>query len=183
MTFDLRVLGLIGSPGAGGFTSQVVDAVLAGSRSAGASAFAYELCDGDQDGAAAQVQRADAIVFGSPTYRASHTALVASLLERLERRTPPERGGPLAGKAAAIVMTGASDCHFLATEKLRTTLSCFFAVQVLAPSLYVGQTNRQTDRALDEASRITAALHGKALVELSRAVRAGSALQSLAPIV
>ena len=76
----------------------------------------------DVDAVVDRIDEADGVVFASPVYRAAHTALLASLFERIPRGAVGETRAPLAGKAALVLLTGASHHHFLATERLARTV-------------------------------------------------------------
>ncbi|MHA6783650.1 NAD(P)H-dependent oxidoreductase [Pseudonocardia saturnea] len=179
----VTVVGIAGGPEAGGRTSTAVAAVLAGAEQAGAATSLIELGATELPAVVAAVEAADAVVFGSPVYRATYSALLKSLLEATERGRWGETTQPLQGKAAATVITGASGHHFLATNDLRNVLAGFFAVQVLSPGLYVdhgGYVDRST---LTDDSAALAAAHGAALVDLAAAVRGSAALAAIVPQV
>jgi FMN reductase len=155
--------------------------VLAGAGKAGAATTQVELSEAGVDAVIAQFAAADAVVFGSPVYRATYSALLKDLLERTERGKWGEKTAPLQGKVAATVLTGASGHHYLAVGHLRDVLSGFFAVQVLAPGLYFdhgGYVDRST---LTEDSATLAAAHGAALADLAAAVKGSDALQVITP--
>jgi FMN reductase len=176
----MRIVGLVGGPEPGGRTAAAVAAVLAGT---GAGTTLVELSRADGRTVATALDEADAVVFGSPVYRATYSALLKSVLEGTERGMWGESAAPLRGKAAATVLTGASGHHFLAMNDLRGVLAGFFAVQVLAPGLYLdhgGYVDRGTLTA--EAARLAAA-HGAALADLAAAVRGSAALSALIPQV
>lgn len=177
------VLAIIGSPTSAGRTTTAVTALLAAAQSAGASTQLLELADTTNDSALDAMTAADAIVFGSPVYRAGHTALLRTLLESTERGKYGETSAPLRGKAAAIVMTGASPHHYLATDGLRAVLSSFFAAQVLSPALYLDGQAFTSDKALTDGAAALAHQHGTALVDLVRAVRASKTLSTMEPLV
>ena len=88
---------------------------------------------------------------------------------------------PLQGRAAAIVLTGASSHHFLAVNDLRGVLAGFFAAQVLAPGLYLDHPAYLDRNTLTDDSAALAASHGSALVDLAVAVRSSPALKALRP--
>ena len=80
---------------------------------------------------------------------------------RLHEGAVGETPAPLAGKAALVLLTGASYHHFLATERLRAPLASFFAVQTLSPGLYFTPASYTPDphtphRVLNEESRALA---------------------------
>jgi FMN reductase len=82
------------------------------------------------------------------------------------------------------VLTGASDHHFLAVEKVRGILGGFFGVQILSPGLYFASAAFTEDRStLHDEARQVAELHGRALVELTTAVRSSKWLRDLRPLV
>lgn len=179
----LSVLGIAGGPDAGGRTSTAVAAVLAGAAAAGATTSLVELGGAEVPDVVAAMAGADAVVFGSPVYRATYSALLKTLLERTERGKWGESTDPLRGTVAATVLTGASGHHFLAANDLRNVLSGFFAVQVLAPGLYFDH-GAYVDRAtLTDDSAALAAAHGTALADLAAAVRGSAALSGMVPQV
>jgi FMN reductase len=177
------ILGLAGGPEAGGRTSTAVAAVLAGAQKQGAEVSSLELSAVTQAEVVAAIEAADAVVVGSPVYRATYSALLKGALEGLERGKWGEATAPLQGKAAAVVLTGASGHHFLAVNDLRDVLAGFFAVQVLAPGLYLDHGGYVDRTTLTEESAALAASHGAALHDLAVAVRSSSALGALRPQV
>jgi FMN reductase len=179
----LTVLGIVASPRSGGSTLSAVRAVLDGAQEAGAGVQLVDLAATPVDEVVRAVESADAVVFGSPTYRASHTSLLAGFLEKVEHGAAWETSAPLKGKATAIVMTGAASEHFLAPERLRATLASFFATQVLSPSLYLQPSAFREDRSLTASTRDLVELHGRALVDLARACRASKYIGELTPLV
>lgn len=177
----MRIVGLVGSPDAGGRTSTAVAAVLAGAEEADTQL--VELSAVGASEVARLLNDSDAVVFGSPVYRATYSALLKSVLEATERGKWGEPTAPLKGKAAATVLTGASGHHFLAMNDLRNVLAGFFAVQVLAPGLYLDHAAYADRSTLTEESSALAARHGAALVELAAAVGGSSVLSGLTPQV
>lgn len=180
----VAILGIAGSPRGQGLTTALVEACLEGCAEAGARTELRELSATRGAGAdLGAIERSDGFVFGSPTYRGTHTSLMGSFLERIERGGPHETSAPLKGKAAAVVMSGGSQAHFLAPAALEHILSSFFAVQVLAPSLFVAPGTLNTDGGLTDAVRQQAHLHGRALVDLVVACRASQNIAALEPQV
>jgi len=179
----IHIVAVVGSPHGSGSTAAAVQAVLAGVTAAGAGIKSLDLRSDDLDAVVDRIDEADGVVLASPVYRAAHTALLASLLERIPRGAAGETRAPLAGKAAMVLLTGASHHHFLATERLRAPLASFFAVQTLSPGLYFTPASYTPDKVLNDESRALAELHGRALVELATAVRGGSALSRLTPLI
>jgi FMN reductase len=178
------VLGVVGSPHVGGRTRVAVDTVLRGATEQGADTRVLELAETGHGDVLAALEAADAAVFGSPTYRADVTAELKALLDATPRGMPYESGDPLRGTTCATVLTGASDHHFLAVDKVRGILGGFFGAQLLSPGLYLptaaftDEGTALTDDAGDLADR-----HGRALVELATAVRASTWLRDLRPLV
>lgn len=177
----IAVVGVVASPHPSARTDHAVAAVLAGAAKAGAQTSRIALAQVDRAEALAALAAADAVIFGSPTYRATYTALLKDLLEATERGRYGESAAPLQGKAAAVVLTGASHHHFLAVDSLRSVLAGFFAVQVLSPGLYLEHSAYTEDKQLAGAAAETAAAHGAALVDLAAAVKGSAALQGLQP--
>jgi FMN reductase len=177
---DLTVVGVVGGPEAGGRTTAAVSAVLDGT---GAKTEILELSETSHADVVDAFARADAVVLGSPVYRASHTAALKALLEATERGKWGEKTAPLQGKAAAIVLTGATGHHFLAQNDLRNVLASFFAVQVLSPGLYLDHSGYVDRNTLTDDSTAVAHAHGAALADLTAAVRGSEALRNLGPVV
>ena len=180
----MLIVAVIGSPHAGGRTRVAVDAVLQGAAQEGAQTRVVELADTAVPDAVAALGEADAVVFGSPTYRADISAQLKGLLDATPRGMVYESGDPLRGTVCATVLTGASDHHFLAVEKVRGILGGFFGVQLLSPGLYLPSAAFIEDgRALRDESQQLAELHGRALVELATAVGSSRWLRMMrAPI-
>ena len=180
----MLVTAVIGSPNKGGHTRVAVDAVLRGAAVEGAETEVLELADGRLDEVVARLERPDAVVFASPTYRADVTAGLKALLDTTPRGMTGETCAPLSGKACTAVLTGASDHHFLAVEKVRGILGGFFAVQLLSPGLYFPRAAFTEDgSALEDQYSALAEMHGRALVELAAAVRSSKWLKELRPLV
>ena len=180
----MLVVAVVGSPRAGGRTRVAVDAVLHGAAEEGAETRVVELADTTPADAIAALDAADAAVFGSPTYRADISAQLKGLLDATPRGASYESGDPLRGTTCATVLTGASDHHFLAVEKVRGILGGFFGAQLLSPGLYLPAAAFTDDgAALTEDARRIAELHGRALVELTAAVRSSTWLRELRPLI
>jgi FMN reductase len=174
----LTVVGIVGGPEPGGRTSTAVAALLAGT---GAETSLLELSQVSTEEAVAAMAAADAVVFGSPVFRASYSALLKDLLERTERGKWGEQSDPLRGTAAATVITGASGHHFLATNELRNVLAGFFAVQVLSPGLYFDHAGFVDRTTLTEQSAALCTEHGAALAALATAIGASKTLSTITP--
>ena len=167
----MLIVGVVGSPNAGGRTRVAVDAVLGGAAAEGAEVRVYELADTATPDVVAAMGAADAVVFGSPTYRADIAAQLKGLLDQTPRGAAYESGDPLRGTVCATVLTGASDHHFLAVEKVRGILGGFFGTQLLSPGLYLPSAAfAEGGGALRDEQQQLAELHGRALVELATAV-------------
>jgi FMN reductase len=180
----MLVVAVVGSPHAGGRTRVAVDAVLRGAAEEGSDTRVLELADTDAKDAVAAMDEADAVVFGSPTYRADIAAQLKALLDATPRGMAYESGDPLRGTTCATVLTGASDHHFLAVEKVRGILGGFFGAQLLSPGLYLPSAAYTDDgRALRADLQELAELHGRALVELAGAVRSSRFLRELRPLI
>jgi FMN reductase len=169
----VSVVAIDGSPAGSGRTATVLRAV--------ADAPVVLLAETSTDEALAAVERADAVVIGSPIYRASFAHPLKVFLDALPRGMWGETQAPLQGKAVAIVATGASLHHFLALDDLRNVLAGFFAAHVVPPGLYVPREGFGDDGLLIEPYAGQARLQGEALRELQRALAASSALRSLTP--
>jgi FMN reductase len=180
----MRVLVVDGSPRGGGRTATALAAVAAGVEQAGAAPETVSL-SGDLEARAAEIAGQapgfDAFVFGTPTYRAAYTAELKFLLDRTPRGMWGETEAPLRGRAAAVLVTGASWHHFLAVDALRNVLAGFFAAYVVPPGLYVPHEGFREDGTLLEEWREAAVLQGRALVELARAIAASPVLPEVQP--
>lgn len=177
-----RILGVSASQQPGGKTTAGVAAVLAGAARSGCSTEAVELSGHPLDDTVGLMASCDAVVFGSPVYRATYSASLKQLLEHLPRGRHGETTAPLRGKCVATVLTGATAHHFRACDDLRNVLASFFASQVLSPGLYI----EHADFALGVLSAPVAnlaAAHGAALADLASAIRMSPHLRSLEPLV
>jgi FMN reductase len=180
----VAVVGLLASPHGGGSTATALQALLDGCAEAGAETTLFDLGRvAKRDSVLRALERSAAVVFASPTYRATHTSLLGSFLEQVERGGPSESSAPLRGKVTAVVMTAAAPEHFLATERLHYILSAFFAAQVLSPCLSFARSAFGAEGALTEDAHELARLHGRALVDLAVACRASKNISALAPLV
>ena len=177
------IIGVAGGPEPGGRTATAVAAVLDGAAAAGAKTELLELSELSVAQVVAAIDAADAVVLGSPVYRATYSSLLKGLLENLERGRWGEQSAPLQSKTAAVVLTGASGHHFLAVDSLRSVLAGFFAVQVLAPGLYLDHSGYLDRSTLTDDSKELARTHGAALADLAAAVRASASIAALRPQV
>jgi FMN reductase len=179
-----RVLAIDGSAAGGGRTRAALAAVASAAAEGGATVEMIALEEGDGSGverALAALDRADAIALGSPVYRASSATPLKSLLDRIPRGNDDGRDSPLAGKAVAIVHTGASLHHFLSLDGLRNVLAGFFAAHVVPPGLYVPRDGFGEDSALLDPYADQARRQGRALIELAGLLRESAVLRSLRP--
>ena len=120
-----RLLGIVGSPRAGGNTHALIREVLAGAEERGAAAETLLLgdldiaeCDGchacwehkpcvkddDMNRVYPAIAASDALVFGTPVYWYGPTALMKAFLDRFVYFNCPEHRPEVRGKAAAIVV-------------------------------------------------------------------------------
>jgi FMN reductase len=175
----VQVLAIDGSPQGGGRTETVLREVLCGAEEGGATTALLSLAAGTPEQAIDAIERADAVVFGSPVYRASFVFPLKRLLDELPRGMWGETRAPLQGKAVALVMTSASPHHFLALDDLRNVLAGFFAAHIVPPGLAVSREAFTEDRRLDDDAAGLAVRQGMALVELSRALGGCPTLRSL----
>lgn len=169
----LRVLGIDASPSGGGRTTEAVRAV--------AGTDPIVLVSAGVDTAIDAVASADAVVFGSPIYRASFAEPLKRLLDSLPRGMWGEDRAPIQGKAVAIVATGATLHHFLGLNDLRNVLAGFFAAHVVPPGLYVPRDGFGEDGCLASPYAEAAVAQGQALRELAVALSSSPVLRRLAP--
>lgn len=178
------MLALDGSPAGGGRTYAAIAAVAAAATEAGAIVETISLGEGDPDGterALAALEAADAVVLGAPVYRAAAATPLKQLLDLVPRSNDEDRTSPLAGKAVAIVLTGASLHHFLALDGLRDVLAGFFAAHVVPPGLYVPRAGFDERASLVDPYATQARLQGQATVELAASLRNSTVLRTLRP--
>ncbi|GLZ53956.1 NAD(P)H-dependent oxidoreductase [Actinomycetospora sp. NBRC 106378] len=177
----VTLLGLVGSPNAGGRSSTALSAFL---DATGAPSTVVELGGGpDPEDLQRAVEAADGVVFATPTYRARSSGLIKAVLENTQRGAVGEQRAPLRGKATAIVHTGNAAEHFLAVDDLRSVLAGFFAAQVLSPGLFLSGAHFGPDGELTADARDLVAAHGRAFAEFTAAVRAAPAMTALAPLL
>jgi NAD(P)H-dependent FMN reductase len=179
-----RVLAIDGSPAGGGRTRAALAAVASGAAEGGATVETIALGSeesGGVDRALEALKHADAIVLGSPVYRASSATPLKNLLDLIPRSNDDGRESPLAGKAVAIVHTGASLHHFLSLDALRNVLAGFFAAHVVPPGLYVPRNGFGEGSLLLEPYADQARRQGRALSELAELLRESAVLRSLRP--
>lgn len=177
----MRVLALDGSPEGHGHTASVLREVLAGASAGGAETGFVSLREIDVDTAIARVDGADALVMGTPVYRASFSFTLKTLLDHIPRGLHGEDQAPLQGKAIAVVATGASLHHFLAVDDLRNVLATFFAAYVVPPGLYVAREDFAEDGRILPAIAERAHQQGLALAELAAALATSLTLRGLQP--
>jgi FMN reductase len=178
----VRVLVIDGSPQGGGRTAAAAGEVAGGAAALGAEPELISLgVDGGVEQALAAAEEADAFVIGSPMYRASFAHPLKTLLDALPRGFWGEQTAPITGRAVAIVGTGASWHHFLGLDGLRSVLAGFFAAHVVPPGLYVPREGFGEEGELLDPFAADAALVGRALVELARALEGSEALGRLRP--
>ncbi len=177
----MLVLAVDSSPQGHGRTDVVLGKVLAGAEAAGAITESITLEDAPIDEAINRVDAADAVVLGTPVYRASFAFPLKAFLDHLPRGLSGETATPLRGKAAVIVATGASLHHFLVLDDMRNVLATFFAAHVVPPGLYVPREGFDGDDGLTPEFANQAVKQGLALVELTAALGASATLRSLGP--
>jgi FMN reductase len=181
---ELRVVLIDGSPTGGGRTAAVLAAVGAAAAEEGALVESVSLADetaGGADRAVSTLATADAIVLGSPTYRAATAAPLKQLIDAVPRSNDESRDSVFAGRAVAIVQTGATLHHFLALDSLRDVLAGFFAAHVLPPGLYVPRDGFGDDSKLVPPYAEQAREQGRGLVELASILRTSAVLRLLRP--
>ena len=178
----MRVVAVDGSPAGSGRTETALRAVLAGAASQGAETELRSLADPvDHADVRSALAEADAIVFGSPVYRASFAFPLKTFLDALPRGMWGETEEPIRAKATGIVLTGASWHHYLALDDLRGILAGFFAAHVLAPGLYVPNDLFDDAKQLTDKAREPAVRTGAGVVDLARAIAGSPALQAITP--
>jgi FMN reductase len=179
------LLAIDGSPTGPGRTGTILREVLAGAAERGAETSTVALADAggavDLAPALDALARADAVVLGSPVYRGSYATPVKALLDALPRGMWGETEAPITGRAAAIVLTGASWHHYLALGDLRNVLAGFFAAHVLTPGLYVPTDGFDADKQPLPEVCDRARATGHALVDLAAAIAASPALSGVRP--
>jgi FMN reductase len=158
--------------------------LLDGTRGAGVHVTSVSLADeSGRERALSEIETSEAVILGSPVYRASMATPLKRFLDLVPRAWDGNRDSPLGGKAVAIVLTGASDHHFLALNDLRNVLAGFFAAHVLPPGLYVPHNGFGADATLLEPYLGQALLQGRAVLEMAAALASSTALSVLGPQV
>ncbi|MES1246124.1 MAG: NAD(P)H-dependent oxidoreductase [Actinomycetota bacterium] len=176
------MLAIDGSPSGAGRTRRAVDAVTSAAAAAGAAVETVELAVPEgAERALDLLAGAQAVIVGSPVYRAAEAAPLKALLDRIPRQNDPERSSPVGAKAIAIVQTGASLHHFLALDGLRAVFAGFFAAHVVPPGLYVPREGFDEAGGLAEPYAEDARRQGEALVGLAQAIAASPALAAVRP--
>lgn len=178
------VVAVIADPYPSVRTRSAVEELLSGASEAGARTTILETSDGTlDDDQRTLLADADGIVFAAPTYRATAAWPLKRLLDDVERSTGAQPDSPLRGKAVQTLLTGASDHHFLGSDPLRAILAGFFAAQLLSPGLYFSASAFTPEKTPEDDEARVLRAHGKALVELARAVRGSDAFGALFPLV
>jgi FMN reductase len=135
-----HVVAIDGSPVGGGRTATVLRAM------AGTDALSVA---GDGIGAVVDaVEQADAVVFGSPAYRASFAHPLKHLLDELPRGMWGETRAPLQGKAVCIVATGPACTTSSRSTTCAASSRGSSAAHVVPPGLYVPRDGFGGDGAL-----------------------------------
>lgn len=178
---DLAVLAINCSPGAGGRTRTALEAVLAGSREAGADTALLEMGAAAVEDVVRAMDGVNAFVFGSPMYRASYASPFKVLLDATPRGMHGEPPGPLTARAVLTVATAASDHHFLAPQAMRNVLVDFFSAHLVSPGLYLNQEHYADPKRLTDGASERARSQGFALVELARAISGSTELGRVSP--
>lgn len=177
----MLTLALDGSPGGHGHTAEVLREVLAGASAGGSETGFASLSEISVERAIEMVEEANALVLGTPVYRASFVFTVKTLLDSMPRGLYVDERAPLGGKGAVIVVTGASLHHFLAVDDLRNVLSSFFAAHVVPPGLYVSREEFGENGQLLSDVEERARQQGRALVELTTALSTSPSMRQLLP--
>jgi FMN reductase len=191
------VVGVVASMRPGGRTAAVVDAVLEAAHESGAEVESISLSGKDlawADGTRAEAQRGDtrhllerirdaeAIVLGTPIYRATYTGALKNLLDLIPRGGYDGDYAALRAKPVGVVATGADDSHFLGTQGLVPILSGFFASYVVPPVVYAHRDQFDPlGQVSDAAVLLTLASLGKALTAFAQARREFPDLEAVAP--
>jgi NAD(P)H-dependent FMN reductase len=113
-----------------------------------------EFCDGrpvEQYGESTRgvlelVREADAYVFGTPMYRGTLTGALKNLIDLIPKDY-------IAGKAAGLVATGASDHHYLGLDIGMRTIMAFFQVHTVPGILYGGRFELKDNKISDPKLR------------------------------
>ena len=179
-----RLLGVVGSA-EGGTTHALVSEVLAGAEAEGAATDCLCLGRGPYSpGEARWREPFDALVLGTPMYRATFAGVLKAFLDDLPRGRPADGfASPLRAKPVAVVGTGASDHHYLGIDPLTALLTRFFAAYVVPPAVY-GRADQVVDGAVADADLRTAARAlGAATAGLAAAVAGDARLAGQRPQV
>jgi FMN reductase len=193
-----QALGIVGTASSTGRTRAVVEAVLAGAGELEADTevivlgeHAIPVADGtraeDQPAEVRSVLEAvdvaQAVVIGTPVYRASFSGILKSFLDLVPRGAWDGAAQPLRAKPVVVVATGATAHHFLALDQLVGMLTGFFAAFVIPPTIYAAHDDFDSDGQLDAVLRRRAQMAGRGLVEMHHALEGSSDLRSVEPQV
>jgi FMN reductase len=188
MSESLRVLGVVGSPTAGGRTDTAVRLVVREACQRDAVEGDVVLLDGkvldapdsrraeDRVGPTRELldafERADMVVLGTPVYRATFSSSMKQCLDLVPRGGYDGDTAPLRAKPVVVVATGSLPQHFLATDALVGILVNFFAAWVVPPAVYAHAADfDKAGKLTGESPRRTAAQAAAALVSLAEARR------------
>ena len=176
-----KVLGIVGSPRKEGNTDLLVDRVLEGAESRGATVDKVYLkglniqeCDGchtcwqgkdcskndDMNGLYPQIVEHDVIVFGTPVYWYGPTALMKAFIDRFVYFNCPENRESITGKSAVIAIPFEDDQPEAASLLVTFFQKCFdylemkLVGQILVPGVTEkGEIRRRTD-SLEQAYQL-----------------------------
>jgi FMN reductase len=188
MNDSLRVLGVVGSPTAGGKTDATVRLVVGGACSRHGVDGDVVLLDGtaletpdsrraeERAGATRELldafERADMVVLGTPVHRATFSSSLKQCLDLVPRGGYDGDTAPLRAKPVVVVATGSLPQHFLATDALVGILVNFFAAWVVPPAVYAHAADfDKTGRVTGESPLRAAAMAATTLVALAEARR------------
>src|SRR5581483_4663845 len=174
------VLGVVGGIGQSWHTAKLVQAVLDAAEarpevevrlldlSQTPIEFAANKAQADYDKATQEAieltAKADALVFGSPIYRAAYTGVLKNYFDLL----PVEA---LLGKTAALVATGASTHHFLSLDLIFRPLLTFFNMHSVPGVLYGSREQFLPEKALNDQLLQQAETLGRDLVYMAEQLK------------
>jgi FMN reductase len=123
----------------------------------------------------------EAFIIGTPVYRGSYSGALKNLFDLIPRGMWQADVAPLENRAVALIATGATAHHYLSVAQELGPVLDFFGAHRVGSGVYAESSHFEDHRITD--GKVTERLQtlGKATVELSRAISAGSYLSALGP--
>jgi NAD(P)H-dependent FMN reductase len=179
----VHIVGVDGSPVGAGTTRYVVGEALEHAHlSMGATTSLLDMSV-EVSTLVEALDVADAVVLGTPIYRAMPAASVKQLLDAVPRGDFGDPRSPLQGTPVMLVGTAKTWAHYLGLDNLRTILHVFFAAWVVPPGVYLVGSDHVPGGVLSEDARELLYRQVAALTGFVGAARDGSWATSCTPQV